>query len=435
MRDPARPLGFLSLLALGINGTVGVSIFFVPAAVARAAPPSGPGAFALTALALAPTALCFARLGRRFPRDGGPVVFARAAFGERAAFLVGWVAYVGALFSTASIVVGLGRALGASLGAGSPAALRAGSALVALALAAVAASGLRPSARVWSALTLLKLAPLVALVAVAFAAGLAGAPGAPPAAAGPGGGWGRAMLATVFPLQGFEIVPVTAGRARGPREVLWAVLLTLGLSALLYVAVQASCEAALGARLPASTDPVVEAASAFGGPSLGAMVRAGANVSVVGVTFGYLAMTPRYLSALSAEGGLGGRWAEEDSRAVPQRAHWATVALVAALVVTFGASFDDLLTMTSTVVLAQYGATALAFGALALRGREGFGPRDALAAAPALALCAVLSLGANLREWATGALVVAAGAALQALVVRGRGAGPGAARRLDQSEP
>lgn len=430
MRDPSRPLGLFSLLALGINGTVGVSIFFVPATVARAAPPGrGAWAFALTALALAPSALCFARLGQRFDRDGGPVVYARTAFGEWAAFVVGWITYVGALFSTASIVVGLGRAFGASLGVDSPAALRGGSVLACLALAAVAASGLRPSARVWSALTVLKIAPLAVLVVVALVAGLGGATGAAPDSIGAeaavaAGGWGRAMLATVFPLQGFELVPVTAGRARNPREVRWAVLLTLGLSALLYVAIHASCEAALGARLTGSANPVVEAAGVFGGPALGALVRAGANVSIVGVAFGYLVMTPRYLAALSAEGGLGGRWAEEDAQAVPRRAHWATVALVVLLVVALGASFDDLLTMTSVVVLAQYGATALALGALSLRRVEGFDRGGVLIAAPALALCLALGLGGKWQEWATGALVVAAGVTLRAIVARGRSVTP-----------
>ena len=46
-------------------------------------------------------ALTFATLGRRFDEDGGPVVFARAAFGDRVSFVVGWVAYVSALLSAA----------------------------------------------------------------------------------------------------------------------------------------------------------------------------------------------------------------------------------------------------------------------------------------------------------------------------------------------
>src|SRR5512146_2336445 len=112
-----RAIGPLQLLALGLNGIVGVGIFFAPAAVAARAPGLGTVAvFAVTGLALVPAALAFAALGRRFDEDGGPVVFARAAFGPRAAFLVGWVAYVSAFFSTSAVIAGLARASAPALG-------------------------------------------------------------------------------------------------------------------------------------------------------------------------------------------------------------------------------------------------------------------------------------------------------------------------------
>ena len=161
----ARPVGAIQLLALGLNGIVGVGIFVVPASVAASAPGLGAVAvFALTGLALLPAAVTFATLGRRFDEDGGPVVFARAAFGDRVSFLVGWVAYVSALFSTAAVVVGLTRATLPALDIGASLAARAAPALLVTLLAAVVASGLRLSARVWTSLTALKLLPLILLV-------------------------------------------------------------------------------------------------------------------------------------------------------------------------------------------------------------------------------------------------------------------------------
>ena len=147
--DGGRPVGAVQLLALGLNGIVGVGIFFVPAAVAGSAPGLGAVAvFALTGLALLPAALTFATLGRRFDEDGGPVVFARAAFGDRVSFLVGWVAYVSALFSTAAVVVGLTLTMLPALGIGGGLASRAAPAILVTVLAAVVASGLRLSARI-----------------------------------------------------------------------------------------------------------------------------------------------------------------------------------------------------------------------------------------------------------------------------------------------
>src|SRR5512136_164757 len=147
-RESARPVGAFQLLALGVNGIVGVGIFFIPATVAASAPGRGAVAvFALVGLALLPAALTFATLGRRFDEDGGPVVFARAAFGDRVSFLVGWVAYVSALFSTAAVTVGLTRATLPAFGIGEGLTARMAPALLVTLLAAVVASGLRLSAR------------------------------------------------------------------------------------------------------------------------------------------------------------------------------------------------------------------------------------------------------------------------------------------------
>src|SRR5581483_6059613 len=104
----ARPLGPLSLLALGINGIVGVGIFFAPAEVAAELPGvAGVWVYFATAAAMLPIACGFAALGSRFDVDGGPYVWARAAFGVRFAFFVGWVTYVSSLLSVAAVVSGL----------------------------------------------------------------------------------------------------------------------------------------------------------------------------------------------------------------------------------------------------------------------------------------------------------------------------------------
>src|SRR5512140_1855386 len=127
MAEPeSRTLGFWSLLALGINGIVGVGIFFAPAEVAALVPGrAGVLVYALTALALLPIAWTYATLGGRFAEDGGPYVWARAAFGPNVAFAVGWIAYVSALFSTSAVMVGLAEHAGPALGLHAPWARRA----------------------------------------------------------------------------------------------------------------------------------------------------------------------------------------------------------------------------------------------------------------------------------------------------------------------
>src|SRR5262249_52265920 len=153
------------LLALGVNGIVGVGIFFAPAAVAQVAPgPAAILAFAATGLALLPVAFAFAILGRGFAVDGGPVTFARAAFGDFTSFLVGWVAYVSAFLSTSAVMVGLTRAVAPDLGLDGPIGRRLAATTLVTGLALIVAAGIRISARTWTTLTVLKLLPLLALL-------------------------------------------------------------------------------------------------------------------------------------------------------------------------------------------------------------------------------------------------------------------------------
>jgi len=404
---PARPVGPLQLLALGLNGIVGVGIFFVPASVAASAPGLGAVAvFALTGLALLPAALTFATLGRRFDEDGGPVVFARAAFGERVSFLVGWVAYVSALFSTAAVSVGLTRAVLSGFGVDQGLVARAAPALLVTLLAAVVASGLRLSARVWTGLTALKLLPLILLVC-AFALAWGRFP--TPAAAAPDTGWLRAALTVVFACQGFEIVPVIAGQVRASsRAVPIATVGSLVLAIILYVALVLACVTTLPA-LASSTAPLADAAGVLGGAFLARLVAAGTSVSALGISFGMMVTTPRYLSALAA----GERKLLDLERSspggVPLRALGVTWVVVATIV-SLG-ELGELFALSSIAVLMQFGTSALALVVLAYRHERGLRPLHAWPALPTLAVAGALVVtGATLRE-----AIVAAGAVLLGL--------------------
>jgi amino acid transporter len=403
----ARPVGTLQLLALGLNGIVGVGIFFVPASVAATAPGLGAVAvFALTGLALLPAALTFAILGRRFDVDGGPVVFARAAFGDRVSFLVGWVAYVSALFSTAAVTVGLTRAVLSLLGLGEGLLSRAAPALLVTLLAAVVASGLRLSAWVWTGLTVLKLLPLVFLVG-AFALAWGRFPA--PAVATPGAGWLRAALTVVFACQGFEIVPVIAGQVRASsRAVPFATVGSLALAIGLYVALVLACVTALPA-LATSAAPLADTAAVLGGAGLSWLVVLGTSVSALGITFGMLVTTPRYLSSLAAGERTLFDLDRTSAAGVPMRALGVTWAVVATIV-SLG-ELGELFALSGIAVLLQFGTSALALLVLAARRERGLEPSRAWPAVPTLAVAAALVVaGATARE-----ALVAAGAVLLGL--------------------
>jgi APA family basic amino acid/polyamine antiporter len=403
-----RALGFWSLLTLGINGIVGVGIFVAPAELAKVVPGAASAlAFVVTALLLLPVAWTYGRLGSAYPEDGGPFVWAREALGERFAFGVGFVAFVSAVLSTSAIVSALGQYLAPELGFGSDSMRWLFQVLAALAFSGVALSGLRFSAWVWSALTLLKLVPLAVLawaggsVLFTHAAPLAGTVSGP--------GLTRAALLAVFPLQGFEIVPVPAGEVRGARgSVLLATLLSLAFAAGLYVLLQLACVNALP-DLANSAAPVVEAGARYTHGALRGLFAAGANISAIGIAFGMFAMTPRYLSALGTDALLG-RELSRERRGVPLRALGVTAALV--LVLVSSSALMSLIVLSSLAVLLQYAVSAVALFRLAAREERQLGRPDRLLAPLTLLSIAALAQAAELVELLTLAGILACGFAL-----------------------
>ncbi|HET9956685.1 MAG TPA: APC family permease [Polyangiaceae bacterium] len=372
-----QPVGALSLLALGLNGIIGVGIFFTPNLIAAQLPGrAAMWAFPATALALLPIAVAFATLGGRVGLDGGPYVWARAAFGSRAAAWVGWVAFVSALLSTAAVFAGLRDFLAADLGLRGAGEKAAFTAACVFAFAVIAALGLRPSTWTWNLLTVLKLVPLLLLGASALSVGLGLWPrptlltesiGPPslgatrPMATAFGSiefeRLARALLLCVFPLQGFEIVPVLSGSARSPRAIAVATVGSLLGAAGLYAWIVAACVDAVPA-LATSSSPLTDAAYALGGTSLRRVVAWGTHVSALGIAFGMIVMTPRYLAALGNPSALGARLGDLDSRAVPQRALWLCASIVAVLVSVQGLA--SLFVLSSSAVLIQYVAALAA---------------------------------------------------------------------------
>jgi basic amino acid/polyamine antiporter, APA family len=407
--EPApRVLGFWSLLALGINGIVGVGIFFVPSELSRLVPgPASALVFVLTALLLLPVAWTYGRLGSAYPEDGGPYVWAREALGTRFAFGVGFVAYASAVLSTAAVVSGLGQYLAPELGLTSATGRWGFQIATALLFSGITLLGLRPSAWLWSCLTVLKLLPLL-LLASSAARELV-LPSAPQAGGFSGAGLWRAALIAVFPMQGFEIVAVPAGEVKGSRRTVFAATLgSLAFAAVLYVLLQLACESHLP-ELARSPAPIVEAGSKLTHGIAAPVFALGANVSAIGIAFGMFAMTPRYLAALGTQALLGPALSRE-RRGVPVRALLVTTGVVTLLV--SATSLSGLFVLSSLAVLLQYAVSAVALYRLARRGERGLGRLDLLLAPLTLVSILALARSAQLVEVGILAGILLGGLAL-----------------------
>ena len=406
-----RPLGLPSLLALGVNGTVGVGIVFAPSAVAESIPGYlGVAVYPLTVLCLVPIALVYARLGARYRENGGPYVWAREAFGGTAGFFVGWIAYVAALFSAGAVLAGLGHHVAPAVQQLCNVSESAVAVLCALSFALVASLGLSPSAIVWNAMTVIKLVPLLLLVGLFLTNGVTPAQTVVPDA----GGLSRAVLVVVFATQGFEVVPVLAGSVRNARRsVPMATLGTLACVAVLYSLLHAACVSALPS-LARSGSPIAEAARTLGGDGVGTLATIGTTISAMGIAFGMFALTPRYLAALGRKDVLGELIGREDKRDVPQLALWLS-AFGIVLLVSVG-SLEGLFVLSSVAVLAQYLAAILAYWCLSRRGDAALPPRGLWVVPIAIAVTALMAQGAKWEELYVAGGVLAVGG----LVLMGR---------------
>lgn len=101
-----KSIGKRSLLLMCINAILGTGIFFLPALGALYAGPASILSWIIMSFVAIFISLYFAELISMFPRSGGIYEYAREAFGDFYAFLVGWISWIVANITIAMLVVG-----------------------------------------------------------------------------------------------------------------------------------------------------------------------------------------------------------------------------------------------------------------------------------------------------------------------------------------
>ncbi len=212
-----RELGKWDLTAIGINQMIGGAIFFLPSQVAAQVGSWSPIAFLATGLASLLVALCFAEVGSRFERTGGPYLYTRAAFGRFVGFEVGWMQWVTRVTSQASIVNAIALALGfywpaITTGIGRATLISA----VTLSVGWINLRGIRPSAFVINLFTVGKLVPLALFIVVGL--WFVDASRLIPAGTLSLQQISTAALLLIFAFGGYDVIGVPAGEAADPRR-------------------------------------------------------------------------------------------------------------------------------------------------------------------------------------------------------------------------
>lgn len=421
-----RRLTLFDVVCIGVNATVGSGVFALPDDVYREMGGYSPLAFAVCALLLLPVSLCMAELAARTEETGGPYVYARRAFGEEVAFVVGWFCWIATLVSWAAVTTLFIEILGVR---GVPA--KAAGAAMILVLGAINYVGVKPGAALVNIVTVGKLAAIFAFVGVGLFRMKTERLGGPvPELRHIGMG----VYITLFPLQGFEVAPVTAGETRNPRRnVPLGTVGALVFSAILYVVVQSVLVAAYPG-LGAKTDTPLQDAARYLGPSIALVVLIGSMVSTAGFTAGSALGSPRYAEAMANDGILPKVLSRIHPRfRTPHVAIVVTAVLAAALVLPF--DYRMLVGVANVTVVCQYVFSCLAVPVLRRKQREdaakwrvpGGWALPLLGAVGSASLLLFVSRG----EWlfSGGSLVV--GTALYVWVRRSRPAAEGPQERRD----
>ncbi len=400
-RGLLRVLGTAFGLAITVGAVIGGGIVRTPGEIA-AALPSAPlflSVWVLGALNTLLGANVFSELGTMIPLAGGPYVYARRAFGEWAAFFVGYADWITWCLGGAAITLVVGEYAGVLVPALAPHEI-AIDLLVLGTIGALQWVGVRSSGRTQEVTSALKALALLALVVAAFVlphARLAPVPGVSvPHGLALVAVFGVAMQGVIFTYESYFAVVYCGEEMRDPgQEIPRSMFRGVWLVIAIYLLINVAYLAVVPASRMAG-DPFVGGtlARALVGASGDAVIRSIVIVSVVGTVNAVVMVGTRTVLAMSRDGVFPRAASRVNAGGTPHVALAATLGGVVLVIVGLRGSFQAALALSAIFIAVRY---TCCFAALfALRRREPNAPRPYRARGypllPALALAGTLAL-------------------------------------------
>ena len=304
---PAKgALGPWMSTALVVGNMIGSGVFLLPASLAAYGGTSIVGWLFTTAGALL-LALVFARLGRAFPKIGGPYAYSRAGFGDVIGFQVAWGYWIAIWAGNAAIAIAFAGYLGYFWPALSSSPMLA--AIVAIAavwlLTVINAAGIRPAGIVQLLTTIAKLVPLIgiAVVGIFFFDSTAFSPFNPTEGSAFSAITSVAAL-TLWAFIGLESATIPADDVDDPSRTIprSTVIGTIVTAAVYILGTIAVMSVIPPAALTTSTAPFADAAAAMFGPWAGYVVAIGALFSTFGCLNGWILLQGQIPLAAARDG-------------------------------------------------------------------------------------------------------------------------------------
>jgi APA family basic amino acid/polyamine antiporter len=347
-----RGITRVHLIGLLINSIVGAGILGLPSKMFALVGSYSIMTWLLCACIVLAIALCLAEVSTRFRDSGGPYLYAHVAFGPTVAFITGWLRWFTTVLAFAtvcnlligylSLVIpavagGVGRFIVITMITGG--------------LTVVLGRGLRGTVWMSTSLSIGKLLLLALFILVgAFFFDASRIQWAPVPAANDMAG---AILLSIFAFFGFESGAVAGGEVADPeRDQPVAILVSVGLTTLLFVLVQLVCIGTLDS-LATSSRPVADAATAMLGSIGGLVVTVGAVAVLLGVLLAQLIAASRTLYAM-------GERAQMPKSVSFVHPRWRTP-LVAIVIASVGAWIATLASTFTTAITIAVGTRVLSY--------------------------------------------------------------------------
>jgi amino acid transporter len=385
-----RAIGRWDLVAVAINGIIGAGIFGLPSTAFALIGNYSLIAFVVCAFLLILIILCFAEVGSRFKDTGGPYLYAREGFGPLVGFEVGWLIWlvrITAFAANCNLMVSYLGFFWSTSSSMWPRAIIITSVVCALTIINIA--GVRQAAITGNLFTIGKLVPMLLFIAVglffiqpqnySFAT-------PPPIAA-----FSQSVLLLVYAFSGFEMAVIPTGEVRDPRKNLpFAILIAIAVVAIVYILIQLVCVGTYP-ELASSQRPLADAANRFMGGIGGAVISAGAIISITGNLNVVLLSGSRMPFAMAERNELPGFFSRIHPRFhTPHISILITAAIV--LVVTLSGTFIYALKISTLTRLASYAVTCAALPLL--RRRKDLPPAGFVVPAGTVVSLMVLALAA-----------------------------------------
>lgn len=357
--DKKDKFGLWSIVLLGINSIIGTGIFLLPNRAYALMGPSSLLILLFDAFLAGCLALCFAEVAGFFSRNGGPYLYAKAAFGDFVGYEVGVLKLVVTIIAWAAMAVGFATALGAAFPFFAGDTMKNLIAAVLIGgLTIMNIAGVKISKILNNLMTISKLVPLCVFIAVGlfFVNGSNFTPFVPTHMAD--GAFANAAITMFFAYTGFEAIAVAAGDFKDPKKDLpRGIILTMIIVTIIYMLVVGISIGILGPDLAVDKAPIQTAFGRAVGPVGAYFILLGTLFSMGGINLAESFIAPRACTSLAEDGMLPAFLNRRTSWGTP----WASSVVVAILsiLLAWSGSFTTLAAISAVSRFTQYLPTVL----------------------------------------------------------------------------